>query len=138
MTIQLSSVFLRPGGLLAEGAPVGLHASPRRAGAGCTNGGATDAQRLSFVPSGTGATSIVTASQSELPEVVAALRARFSLVLVYAGSATGPHVISLGRRADAAYLEVRLGHTSRQAAADATLRLRQAGVPLRGCILTGA
>jgi hypothetical protein len=72
------------------------------------------------------------------PLVINRCRQRFSVVLVSADTEHSPAAIPLARQCDAAYLVVDLGRTDRQTSFDAMARLERGGVPVLGCIATGA
>ncbi len=75
---------------------------------------------------------------NHLRSLLDSLRRHARLVLVNAPAATACGIDPLAALCEAAYLVVRLGHTPSRATRHAVALLEESGIPLYGCVLTGA
>lgn len=98
-----------------------------------------DGTRLNIIPRG----AVKHRSSPEidgkrLRSLLDSLRRHARLVLVNAPAATAHGIDPLASLCEAAYLVVRLGHTPGRVTRHAVTMLEESGIPLYGCVLTGA
>ncbi|MCL4195117.1 MAG: CpsD/CapB family tyrosine-protein kinase [Thermoguttaceae bacterium] len=98
-----------------------------------------DGTRLNIIPRG----DVKRRSEPEidgnhLPSLLDSLRRHARLVLVNAPATAAYGIHPLAALCEAVYLVVRLGHTPGRATRHAVALLAESGIPLCGCVLTGA
>ena len=72
------------------------------------------------------------------PSLIDQTRRRYPIILIDGGRVTAGSLLAAGGCCDLAYLIVGLDQTDRSEAVEALAALRDAGVPIRGCIVTHA